>query len=124
MVALRSAVDTLPEHHDALRLRFSLVDGEWRPHSADLLGASALAVVEVSDVDAMEALADQVHTGLDFTEGPLFVATLFTGGDHPPFLLLVAHHLVVDAVSWRILTDDLDRAYQQAVAGRPDRPRP
>jgi non-ribosomal peptide synthase protein (TIGR01720 family) len=117
VVALRSAVDTLPEHHDALRLRFSKVDGEWRQHNADLLDATALAVAD--SWSSMEAVADQVHASLSLTEGPLFVATLFTGGDHPPFLLLVAHHLVVDAVSWRILTDDLDRAYQQAVAGVP-----
>jgi non-ribosomal peptide synthase protein (TIGR01720 family) len=34
-------------------------------------------------------------------------------------LLLVVHHLVVDGVSWRILLDDLDTAYQQAVRGEP-----
>jgi non-ribosomal peptide synthase protein (TIGR01720 family) len=32
-------------------------------------------------------------------------------------LLLVAHHLVVDSFSWRILLDDLQTAYQQALAG-------
>ncbi|WP_328491695.1 non-ribosomal peptide synthase/polyketide synthase [Streptomyces sp. NBC_00414] len=35
------------------------------------------------------------------------------------FLLLVGHHLVVDAVSWRILADDLEAAYRQAVRGEP-----
>ena len=41
-------------------------------------------------------------------------------------LLLAAHHLIIDGVSWRVLLDDLARAYQQAVAGQPvdlgDRP--
>ncbi|MGK3998773.1 amino acid adenylation domain-containing protein [Sorangium sp. So ce1024] len=34
-------------------------------------------------------------------------------------LLLVAHHLVVDAVSWRILIEDLQTACQQRAAGEP-----
>ena len=34
-----------------------------------------------------------------------------------PVLLLVAHHLVVDGVSWRILLEDLETAYQQAARG-------
>ena len=36
-----------------------------------------------------------------------------------PVLLLAAHHLVIDAVSWRILLEDLATACQQAAAGTP-----
>ena len=32
-------------------------------------------------------------------------------------LLLAAHHLVVDGVSWRVLLDDLERGYAQAAGG-------
>lgn len=46
-------------------------------------------------------------------------------------LLLVIHHLVVDGVSWRILLEDLQRAYQQSSVeklrgclARPARSRP
>ena len=41
------------------------------------------------------------------------------GAGRRPFLFLTAHHLVVDGVSWRILLDDLDTAYQQARRGEP-----
>ncbi|CCH30562.1 non-ribosomal peptide synthetase [Actinosynnema sp. NPDC047251] len=34
-------------------------------------------------------------------------------------VLLVAHHLVVDGVSWRILSEDLMTAYRQVVEGSP-----
>ncbi|WP_084693310.1 non-ribosomal peptide synthetase [Actinomadura atramentaria] len=36
----------------------------------------------------------------------------------PGTLLLMAHHLVVDGVSWRILLDDLDDAWAAVAAGR------
>ncbi|MEV7740180.1 condensation domain-containing protein, partial [Streptomyces sp. NPDC088921] len=45
--------------------------------------------------------------------------TLTGPGSRPVFLLLVVHHLVVDAVSWRILLEDLETAYRQAVQGGP-----
>ena len=34
-----------------------------------------------------------------------------------PRLLIVVHHLAVDAVSWRILLDDLDVACRMRIAG-------
>ena len=37
-------------------------------------------------------------------------------------LLWVAHHLVVDGVSWRVLVDDLQRAYQDPEAALPQGP--
>ncbi|MEU4805248.1 non-ribosomal peptide synthase/polyketide synthase [Actinosynnema sp. NPDC023587] len=105
---LRRALTALLTQHDALRMRFTTVDGEWRQENADVSAVDALTVV--SDVDDQEAYADQVHAGLDIVEGPLFRAVLFADADHPR-LLLVAHHLVVDGVSWRILLDDLETAY-------------
>ncbi len=33
-------------------------------------------------------------------------------------LLIAIHHLIVDGVSWRILLEDLQTAYQQALADR------
>ena len=44
---------------------------------------------------------------------PLLRAALFHLGDGQQRLLLAVHHLVVDAVSWRVLLEDLESAYQQ-----------
>jgi non-ribosomal peptide synthase protein (TIGR01720 family) len=50
--------------------------------------------------------------------GPLLLAALFElGGGRGQRLLLAAHHLVVDGVSWRVLLDDLERGYLQAEGG-------
>jgi non-ribosomal peptide synthase protein (TIGR01720 family) len=68
----------------------------------------------------MEKVADEVHASFDLYRGPLLRAVLFaTGTGRRPYLLLVAHHLAVDGVSWRILLDDLDTAYGQALRGEP-----
>jgi amino acid adenylation domain-containing protein/non-ribosomal peptide synthase protein (TIGR01720 family) len=111
---LRRALDALMVHHDALRMRFEQVDGQWRQHNADIAPMDVLTEYEVDDA---EQVADQVHASFDLATGPLLRAALFRSASAPR-LLLVAHHLVVDGVSWRILLDDLDTAYHQLRQGK------
>ncbi|MFJ8185674.1 non-ribosomal peptide synthase/polyketide synthase [Streptomyces sp. NPDC096105] len=127
--ALETALNALLDHHDALRMRFTAGQDGWRQYNppADdtdrdgLLTRHDLGGLTATDADtAMEKAADDLHTGFDLARGPLLRAALFTGAaDRPDFLLLVGHHLVVDAVSWRILRDDLEAAYRQAAQGGP-----
>jgi non-ribosomal peptide synthase protein (TIGR01720 family) len=60
-----------------------------------------------------------VQTSLDIERGPLFLAAYFDYGMDQGRLLLVIHHLVVDAVSWRILLADLEVAWNQFREGLP-----
>ncbi|OSZ57397.1 non-ribosomal peptide synthetase, partial [Streptomyces pharetrae CZA14] len=127
--ALETALNALLDHHDALRMRFTAGQDGWRqfnPPATDtdrdrLLTRHDLSGLTSTEADAaMEKTADDLHTGFDLARGPLLRAALFTGdADRPAFLLLVGHHLVVDAVSWRILRDDLEAAYRQAAQGGP-----
>ncbi|MFJ7147383.1 non-ribosomal peptide synthase/polyketide synthase [Streptomyces sp. NPDC100445] len=125
--ALRAALDALLEHHDALRMRFTREADGWRQFNPppatghDILTHHDLTGMSADDADAaMAKAADELHASFDLAHGPQLRAALFTGEpDRPVFLLLVAHHLVVDAVSWRILRDDLETAYRQALQGAP-----
>ncbi|NUT52322.1 MAG: amino acid adenylation domain-containing protein, partial [Saccharothrix sp.] len=108
VAALRRALGALVAHHDALRLRFTHEDGVWRQHNDDVRDDDVLTVVD--GAVELEAVADEVHASFDLATGPLFRAVLRQG--ERPLLLLVAHHLVVDGVSWRILLDDLETAYR------------
>ncbi|ONI88959.1 non-ribosomal peptide synthetase [Actinosynnema sp. ALI-1.44] len=112
--ALRGALQALLVHHDALRMRFTVTDGVWSQENAPITSVEVLEVVTGGD---WEEVADSVHASFDLGSGPLLKAVLFDGP--APHLLLVAHHLVVDGVSWRVLLDDLDTAYQQALRGDP-----
>ncbi|OXM62111.1 non-ribosomal peptide synthetase [Amycolatopsis vastitatis] len=119
--ALRRALAAVWTHHDALRMRFTRTDEGWRQHNADVEPVPGLrhedltAVPEADRPAALERIADDVHAGFDLTRGPLLAAVLVTAEPQwRPRLFLAAHHVVVDAVSWRILLDDLDTAYRQA----------
>src|SRR5262249_18428383 len=64
-----------------------------------------------------EAAAARLQASLSLGSGPVFRAARFTLGAETPGaadrLLLVAHHLVVDGVSWRLLLEDLWTAHQR-----------
>ena len=117
---LEKALADVVAHHDALRLRFQRHEGTWlqdnaSPEEAPLslrqVDLSATPVSEQSG--ALEAEASRLQAGFVLARPPLLSATLFQLGGGQQRLLLVAHHLVVDAVSWRVLLEDLESAYRQ-----------
>ncbi|PWI10491.1 non-ribosomal peptide synthetase [Streptomyces sp. NWU339] len=124
--ALSAALAALWAHHDALRARFTrAADGTWHQEYAapDTEAPRLLRVHDLNGLDAGAAeeaedrFSKEAHTGFRLDTGPLIAARLFTGGDRAARLLLTAHHLVVDGVSWRVLLEDLETAYRQALAG-------
>ena len=124
--ALEQVVAALVRHHDALRLRLERdAEGSWQAQNAAAQETRVVTMVDVSAAGApetrrglLEAAAQQAQQSLSLGAGPLMRVVLFAGGEGVGVrLLLVIHHLVVDGVSWRILLEDLQRGYEQAVAG-------
>ena len=114
---LRRALDAVEAHHDALRLRFHRVGSIWTQHHAATAASIPLADTEVGAGGSLEATLAALHRGLDLERGPLVRAAVVRLGPAAARLALVAHHLVMDAVSWGILIEDLLTAYQQLVDG-------
>ncbi|WP_027818879.1 non-ribosomal peptide synthetase [Paraburkholderia bannensis] len=115
---LERALRALRARHEALRLRFERrADGGWQQEVVPLAAFDAQPVlthVEVAhahDWDArLAAACDAVQRGFDLAGGRLFAAALVEqpqGGRRR--LLLAAHHLAVDGVSWRVIVADLER---------------
>jgi non-ribosomal peptide synthase protein (TIGR01720 family) len=125
--AVSRALEALATHHDALRMRFVRGADGWRQHNAapavDALPLEQVDLSGVADAElspAIEAYAASAQTSLDLERGPVARGVLFDcGAARPQRLLLVVHHLVVDAVSWPILSEDLESALVQAAAGEP-----
>ncbi|WP_460141186.1 non-ribosomal peptide synthase/polyketide synthase [Pseudomonas sp. S2_E01] len=115
---LQRALQALVRHHDALRLSFNLENGAVLASHRDLAEQPLLWQANVADTEALEQLAEQAQRSLDLANGPLLRAVLANMADGSQRLLLVIHHLVVDGVSWRILLEDLQQAYEQLQAGQ------
>jgi non-ribosomal peptide synthase protein (TIGR01720 family) len=121
---LAQVVPSLLMHHDALRLRFVRAESGWQQVNAGMDNTAPFTPVDLSGRSeaeqplAIEATAAQLQASLNPADGPLVRVALFhLGADKPSRLLLVIHHLVVDAISWRIWLEDLQTAYQQIGRG-------
>ena len=126
---LAAALKGLSDHHDALRLRFTLKNSEWTQRHAEPGQCEApLAVVDASALArssrnaALKRVVARNQTGLNLEIGSLVRAVWFYRGQAEPAALhLVIHHLVVDGVSWRVLLEDLETAYRLIAAAKPVR---
>ncbi|MEU8625017.1 amino acid adenylation domain-containing protein [Streptomyces sp. NPDC048669] len=120
---LVAALQLLVDHHDMLRLRVirpagaepvlealppGTVDARRRFTRVDIAGLDAEAARA-----ALTEAGEQVRRRLRPAQGDVVEAVWCDAGAHERGrLLLVVHHLAVDAVSWRILAADLARAWQ------------
>ncbi|MDQ4023980.1 MAG: amino acid adenylation domain-containing protein, partial [Actinomycetota bacterium] len=111
---LREAIALVLTQHDALRSRFTRDGDTWRQYIPAPSGEVAFETVDLSGVSGddeertfLEA-AERAQRSFELARGPLLRAVLFErAAPHVPQLLLVAHHLVIDAVSWPIVVEDL-----------------
>ncbi|HEX6048444.1 MAG TPA: condensation domain-containing protein, partial [Gemmatimonadaceae bacterium] len=120
---LEAVVRELVTHHDALRLRLTCRDGQWRQEFLPPADATPYRVVDLETVpesDYATRVADECereHAGLRIDEGRLFRCVHFKGARGWCRILLVGHHLVLDGVSWSVILDDLAMLVAQAARG-------
>ncbi|MDY7092872.1 MAG: amino acid adenylation domain-containing protein, partial [Acidobacteriota bacterium] len=119
--AAERALRAVIAHHGALRASF-----RWRPRQgtwSQRLMDPAEAPFHLRRLDlrrvagaedrrrAFEKAAAGLHSSFDLSRPPLLAALwLEQPPEAGPRWLLVAHHLVVDGVSWRVLLQDLARS--------------
>ncbi|HSR69915.1 MAG TPA: amino acid adenylation domain-containing protein [Acidobacteriota bacterium] len=120
---LQGALNAIMAHHDALRLRLRLRQGEWEQSIGPVTTASLIRIdlqdlPSAASLSALQTCAAQLQTGLDPARGLLVRAALFEwNGASRNRLLIVIHHWAVDGVSWRVLLEDLEKGYRQLEAG-------
>ena len=127
---LIGALQSLLDHHDALRLRLSAAEGSagWSLEVAPPGAVAAGDCVRRIDVCGLDdeglraciAEAAQAAEGrLAPAAGVMVQAVWFDAGEQAAGrLLLTIHHLAVDGVSWRILVPELAAAWAAIAHGR------
>ena len=122
---LRTALDAVAAHHDVLRTRFIRDGARWTQELCDQAARIDWVEEDVAPLSArartaaVDRVAMRLQTGLRLGDGRLIGAAWFRAGGRAPQLLLVIHHLIVDAVSWRVIIEDLSTAVGALTAGRP-----
>jgi non-ribosomal peptide synthase protein (TIGR01720 family) len=122
---LEQALQHLIQHHDAFRLRFIQTESGWQQSYASFHDTIELKRVDLSTIPeierelAIESQAAELEASLNLFEGSLVRFAFFDlAPQQTSYLLIIIHHLAVDSVSWQILLEDLQTAYQQISQGK------
>ncbi|WP_461479830.1 amino acid adenylation domain-containing protein [Mycobacterium sp. HUMS_1102779] len=124
--SIESMLQSLLDGHDTLRSILvdtaagaRLVTRErGTVRAADLLSRVRLA--EPTDAALVSAIASSARAVLDEIDpraGAMVRAVWYSGAEHADVLLLTAHHLTVDVVSWHIMLGNLVEAWRCVRAG-------
>jgi amino acid adenylation domain-containing protein/non-ribosomal peptide synthase protein (TIGR01720 family) len=118
------AVIYVREHHDALRVLFAQEETTWRQYEVAIPGRTLFTYEDVSALSRAEQQAlidlraEQFASSLNLWDGPLVRVVLFKlGNEKGSVVLWTIHRLLVDDASWRILLEDLQRAYARLSEG-------
>lgn len=109
---LRTAVEAIVAHHDALRFRYQQqADGAWKQEYGDTAGRVATEDLRtVTDIEAhITDICNRYQRRINLAAGELIQVVFIQtpAGITHNRLFIVVHHLAVDGVSWRILFDHL-----------------
>lgn len=115
---LQQALTQLCAHHDQLRAVYHHKEGTW---IQELLPSAHFTVdVGIYDAPASEeervVLYNKLQGSLNLSKAPLICCALLKGHKKQQ-VLLIMHHLLVDAVSWRIILEDLETLTSQLQLG-------
>jgi amino acid adenylation domain-containing protein/non-ribosomal peptide synthase protein (TIGR01720 family) len=123
---LAQIVQELLRHHDALRSYFVQTQGQWQQIQSELQTANSFSQIDLSSIPIseqpkkMDEIANHTQASLCLADGELVRFVCFSlGHNQPNCLLIVIHHLVIDAVSWRILLEDFQTIADQLSKNEP-----
>ena len=120
--ALEAALQAVVGHHDAFRLRFREEEDGWHSWHAPSDSPIVLERVDLAQIPpeivstVIDEAASSAQASLHITDGPILRTVHFSRGAAPGRLLIVIHHVAADAVSWRVVLEDLETAYLAARA--------
>ncbi|MEV0281082.1 AMP-binding protein [Streptomyces sp. NPDC050610] len=116
--ALATALRVVAAHHPVFRYRFDVApDGPRQIHDPD---GEPVHIVEEARYRRPEEIAAELVDTTDLRHGPVLTAGILPtdADDGTAQVVLSAHHLVVDFVSWQVVIDDLTTAYRQLVGAQ------
>ena len=108
--AIQRAIESIVQHHSMFRARFSHdASGAWKQRIVkDAPTSYRFREHRLGGAhEAIPIVADS-QTCLDIENGPLFAVDFFNIDGVGQGLSMIAHHLVIDVVSWNIVMQDLE----------------
>ncbi|KAL9595554.1 MAG: hypothetical protein Q9219_006374, partial [cf. Caloplaca sp. 3 TL-2023] len=107
---IQTAIGTIVQQHSMFRARFfKNPSGNWQQRIVqDASSSYRFREHHLQEKSQMLPLLAENQRSLDIQNGPLFAVELFDVADSGQVLNFVAHHLIIDVVSWNIILQQLE----------------
>ncbi len=115
-LALEKSLDALIQHHDILRASFEFIEDKWQQVIKKNVDKITICREKLSskkyesEISEMETILFKKYSEFELDKPPLIKIVIFQDKDQE-YLSFIMHHLIIDAVSWRIFLDDFFMAY-------------
>ena len=108
---LQEILQQLIEHHDILRITF-IDSAQKYNQTINIPELKTIDTCSLSEEELFDKLTS-LQNSFDIKNGPLCnIAYLHGYPDGSARIFFAAHHLIIDAVSWRILTESIRSLYE------------
>lgn len=106
---MRRSIEVIVKKHSMLRSRLvdAVAEGLQLRITEEVNSSYRLRVHNIKEETQIDSAIADSQLCINAVEGPMLSVDLFSSGDDY-FLSMVAHHLAVDIVSWRIILEDLE----------------
>ncbi len=126
---LNASIQKLFKYHDSFRLKFNKDEHgqitQYYDESIENIAFNTINIQDLKSVNNKEALQEELESlytnwqnDFNIFTGPLARSAYVHGfEDKSARIYFALHHLIVDAVSWRILARDLKKIYEEGDLG-------
>lgn len=114
MNRLSLIIHKLVEYHDILRVKYRK-DKVWRQIYQPSISGYDVKILDVRmyKLTELQEVLTSWQSGFDLEKGPLFQSGYLYGyKDGTARVYFAFHHMIIDAVSWRILAEDVQALYE------------
>jgi non-ribosomal peptide synthase protein (TIGR01720 family) len=108
---IERAASSITKAHSMLRARFDRTAGKsWSQRiTNDVAGSYRFRSYQIETSHQIASRTEESQASLNAETGPLWSVDVFNvSEDNSQLLFLVAHHLVIDIVSWHVVLGDLE----------------
>ncbi len=120
---LNETFKILVKHHDAFRLCFVNDNSIWEQYYLDKVNSDYVECITLQQTNSfnyentINKHLQAMQSSLDLEKGALIKAVVFNkiNGNFDEHFYIIAHHLIIDAFSWKILLEDLNNVYHKLI---------
>ena len=114
---LKKCIGELVGYHDVFRLRFNK-NQAYYDNKATLEDLKIIDISTLNRKNELHSMLTELQSNFNLQKGPTYsIAYIHGFDDNSEKIFFAFHHLIVDTVSWRILTQNLKDLYSQAING-------